>query len=99
MVGVFSVGVRDLVWLPEPDPDEEMPKDIPFVEGWFKVEKPPPEEGEEPAAPAEPAEGEEPAPELFPADCEVWVGIELTDYVMTREEAEESNVVATPRSV
>ncbi len=88
--GQFEVAVRDLIWLPEPDPDEENPRDVPFVEGWFKVFEPVPAEGEEPSPP--PAVGEAAKPQLFPGETEIWVGIELSEFVLDREAAKESNV-------
>lgn len=81
--GLFDVDIQELIWREHPDPDEDddKKKDYPFVLGDFQVMKVV-EEGEESAP-----------PKLEESPLKVSVCIELSDFAMTVEEGEESNVM------
>lgn len=81
--GIFDVDVKELLWRlpPDPDEDDDKIKDYPFVCGDFEVKK-------------VVAEGEEAAPPVLEdSQLKVSVCIELSDFAMTVEEGEQSNVV------
>jgi len=81
--GVFDVDVTELLWRGHPDPDEDddKKKDYPFVAGDFDVKK-------------VGAEGEDGAPPVLEdSPLKVSVCIELSDFAMSVEQGEQSNVV------
>lgn len=81
--GTFDVDIKELLWRQPQDPDEDDDKikDYPFVCGDFDVKK-------------VGAEGEEGTPPVLEdSSLKVSVCIELSDFAMTVEEGEQSNVV------
>ena len=81
--GVFDVDIRALIWREHPDPDEDddKKKDYPFVAGEYDVKKVA-QEGEDGAPPV-----------LEDSPLKITACIELSDFVMTVEEGEQSNVM------
>ena len=81
--GVFEVDIKALIWREHPDPDEDddKKKDYPFVAGEYDVKKVA-QEGEDGAPPA-----------LEDSPLKITACIELSDFVMTVEEGERSNVM------
>ena len=80
--GLFDVDTKELIWRDHPDPDEDddKKKDYPFINGDFEVKR----VGEE---------TEDGSPNLTDSSLKVSLCIELSDYVMTVEEGEQSNVM------
>ena len=81
--GVFEVDIKALIWREHPDPDEDddKKKDYPFVAGEYDVKKVA-QEGEDGAQPT-----------LEDSPLKITTCIELSDFVMTVEEGERSNVM------
>ena len=84
--GVFDVDIHQLLWRvhPCPDEDDDKKRDYPFILGDFDVKK----------VAGEGNEGEEGAPPMLEdSPLKVTVCIELSDFAMTVEQGEESNVM------
>ena len=81
--GKVEIPLRDLVWRPDPKPDdpdeEDFLPDAPgsFIAGWFPLA---------PAAPLE--EGQE-----FPDKAEVYIRLEISELLLPKEELDALNIV------
>ena len=82
--GVFAVDVSTLIWRshPDPDEDEDKIKDYPYVAGVYDVQK------------VAQTEEEGSGLNLEYSPLKVSVCIELSDFVMSVEEGEQSNVMS-----